>query len=305
MYGVNIKLAKIIIDTDIGTNPDDALAIALAVNSPEINIKGITIVYGDVETRGKIAKEITLLANKDIDIYLGIEKPLLRQRKVFWSGIEGKEVNINKEINFKKMHAVNYIIKTIMNNPGEITLVTIGPLTNIAASIILEPKIIENIKEIIMMAGAVHLASNKNTLEKYEHNISSDPEAASIVFNSGIKITMVGLDVTRQVSLTKSEKNYMFNKNIPLVNLISQMLDNHMNYLKRDYFYLSDSIAMSLLIDSKIVRTEKMEVTINYDGKIKSGKTNAKKTELGNVDVALEIDKTRFFDLLKTRVFNK
>ena len=298
-------MVKIIIDTDIGTNPDDVIAIALAAKSPEIDIEGITIVYGDLKTRAKIANEVVSLANINSKIYIGVEKPLLRKRDIFWLGIEGKEIDLSKEYKYEKTHGVDFIIKTIMENPGQITLVTIGPLTNIAAAIILEPKIIKNVKEIIMMAGVFQIGVNKSTLEKVEHNISSDPEAASIVFESGIKITVVGLDVTRQVSLTKSEKDILVKDSTPFVNLISKMLDNHMDCLKRDYFYLSDSIAMSLLVDPSIVKTKKMKINIKYDERHGTGETVGIDSGLGNVNVALDIDKEKFFKLLKTRVFNK
>lgn len=297
-------MPDIIIDTDIGTNADDAIAIALASKSEEISIRGVTTVYGDVDTRSSIAKEILALAGReDIDVYKGIENPLLRKRKVFWAGIEGKGLYPKKEDTKEKKHAVQFIIDTIMQNPGEITLVTIGPLTNIAVSIILEPKIIDHVKEIIMMGGVTRLGSNRLNLELSEHNVNCDPEAAAVVFESGIKITMVGLDVTRQIVFSALDKQKMITSSSPLATTLSSMIDDHMAYMNRSYGYLSDPITVSLLIDDSIVKKEKMDVTIECDSEHKQAYTVGKLSENGNVSVCLEIDQKKFFSLLKERVF--
>jgi len=297
-------VSSIIIDTDIGTNADDAIAIALAIKSNEISIEGITTVYGDVKIRAAIADRIVRLSgNKNIDIYEGIEKPLLRNKEVFWTGIEGKGIKLENNGSVKDKHAVQFIIEKIMNNPGKITLVTIGPLTNVATAILLEPKIIHNIKEIIMMGGVTRLGSNGIDLEPYEHNVSCDPEAASIVFDSGINITMVGLDVTRQLFISRSENKEIFSCKNPLSKTLTTMMCNHMEFLERDYGYLSDPITVSLLINRDIVKTRKMKILIKYDYQQKVSYSIGIPSEKGNVSVVLEIDKNKFFHILYERVF--
>lgn len=298
-------MPTIIIDTDIGTNADDAIAIALAARSPEISIKGITTVYGNVKIRAAITNQVLRLAgNENIPIYQGIEQPLLREREVFWAGFEGEGLQLGDYIHKKDKHAVQFIIDMIMNNPGEITLVTIGPLTNIATALIIEPKIAENVKEIIMMAGVTRLGVNRLNLEPIEHNIKCDPEAASIVFRSGAPITMVGLDVTRQVFISRLEKEKMVTCNTPLANLLSMMMETHMNYLKRDYAYLSDPITVSLLLDRSIVKTKQMEITIENEGRSKFAYTIGTPSKTGNVAVSLEIDRQKFLKILNERVFS-
>ncbi|MFD2130869.1 nucleoside hydrolase [Pseudogracilibacillus auburnensis] len=298
-------MPTIIIDTDIGTNADDAIAIALAARSPEISIKGITTVYGNVKIRAAITNQVLRLAGKEnIPIYQGIEQPLLREREVFWAGFEGEGLQLGDYIHKKDKHAVQFIIDMIMNNPGEITLVTIGPLTNIATALIIEPKIAENVKEIIMMAGVTRLGVNRLNLEPIEHNIKCDPEAASIVFRSGAPITMVGLDVTRQVFISRLEIEKMVTCNTPLANLLSMMMETHMNYLKRDYAYLSDPITVSLLLDRSIVKTKQMEITIENEGRSKFAYTIGTPSKTGNVAVSLEIDRQKFLKILNERVFS-
>lgn len=301
-------MSELIIDTDIGTNPDDAIAIALALKSPELTIRGITTVYGDVHVRSAIAKKLLRLSNKsDVPVFEGIETPLLRERDVFWPGIEGQGLGIKKDeaLNKKKeKHAVQFIIETIMNHPKEITLVTIGPLTNIAAAIMLEPDIVNHVKEVIMMGGVTRLGDNRLNLEPYEHNINSDPEAASIVFESGVNITMVGLDVTRQIYFTRSEKDKFMDDSSPLLTALSTMVDSHMAYLQRNYSYLSDPITVSLLIDKSIVKTKKMKISIVYDERNEAAYTVGVPSQDGNVSVALEIDNSKFYNLLKGRLLD-
>lgn len=295
---------KVIIDTDIGTNPDDAIALSLAAKSPEIQIEGITTVYGNVDIRAKIAKQILDLCNMGyVDVYTGIEQPLLRNRKVFWSGIEGKDLKLKEDYRLPKKHAVDFIIETIMENPGEITLVTIGPLTNIATAIILEPKIITNVKQLVTMAGVTRLGKNGMYLSHVEHNVKSDPEAASVVFSSGANIMMVGLDVTRQVVLFRDEKDKMAACGTPLASTLSSMIDTHMDYMDRNFSYMSDPVAVSVLIDRSIVYTKQMEVQVDYTAHSESGQTIAHLCKDGNVEVCFGVDQNRFFQLLKDRVF--
>lgn len=301
-------MEKIIIDTDVGTNADDAIAISLAAKSPEIQIIGVTTVYGNVEVRTRIAKELLrLCGSDDVPVYSGIEHTLLRNREIYWTGLEdAASVSDRSPDASAKMsgHAVDFIIQQIMEHPGEITLVTIGPLTNIAAALIREPDIASHVKRIVMMAGVTRLASNGLYLTHVEHNIKCDPEAASVVFSCGAPITMVGLDVTRQAIFTQEDVTRMANSGTPLALKLTEAIQSYMDYMQRDYSYMCDPLAVATLLDSTLVKTKRMNVRIEYDHRPHTGQTVAELSDDGHVDVCLEVDKERFFALLYDRVFS-
>jgi purine nucleosidase len=296
---------RIILDTDIGTDSDDAVALSLAMRSPEIKLEGVTTVYGNVHVRAKIAKKIMALCNAgEVDVYPGIARTLLHNREVFWAGIEGEGLDIDEQSMGDSRHAVDYIIETIMNNPGEITLVTIGALTNIAAAIIREPRIVKHVKEIIMMGGVTRLGSSAVELPYIEHNVKCDPEAASLVFSSGAPILMVGLDVTRQVSITRKDKDDLASSGTPLAVTLTQQIETYMDYRERDFTFMHDPLAVALLLNRQLVKTRRMSIHVDYDHRHPTGVTIGELNEAGNVEVCLEVDRDSFLKLLKERVFN-
>ncbi|AKG37679.1 nucleoside hydrolase [Paenibacillus durus ATCC 35681] len=298
-------MSRIIVDTDIGTNADDAVAVALALKSPEIQVEGITTVYGKVHTRARIAQAILQLCGVNhVPVFLGIPLPLLRNRPLLRAGIEGGGLRLNDDLELPKRHAVEFIIQTILENPGEITLVTIGPQTNVAAALILEPRIAKLVKRIVMMGGVTRLASNGAELEPVEHNIQCDPEAASVVFGSGAPILMLGLDVTRQAIFSRAEADQMAQSGTPLAAYLVRMMHTFMDYMQRDFSYMCDPLTIATLIDPTLIRAVPMEVRVEYDHRATSGQTIAELNPASHIEVALELDKERFFELMYRRLFS-
>ncbi len=298
---------RVIIDTDIGSDIDDAMALALASRSKEIVIEGITTVYGDVDLRAKLSRKLLHIGDRDdVAVYAGINQPLLHNRDIWMAGHEGEGVlTEDDQITYEKEHGVDFIIDTIMQNSGEITIVAIGPLTNIAAAIVREPRIVEHVKEIILMGGVTRLGVNALTLPKNEHNIRCDPEAASLVFRSGAPIVMVGLDVTYQVTIDKSDRDRLMATGEPLNLLLVKQLDRWLEFIEEDVTLMHDPLAVSLLIDRSIVRTERMKVHVDYDHRQLTGQTVALPDEHGNVDVCLEVDSEKFRRILLERLLGK
>ena len=178
---------KIIIDTDIGDDADDALAICLALKSEELEVMGITTVFRNTAARAQIAvRLLQLMGRTDIPVYAGIGHPLVAEADVETVPIQllaGME-----ELEYRKdMDGVEYLRRSLSASQGDITLVTIGPLTNVGVLLCKHPEVKGKIKEIVMMGGAYYMHYN-------EWNILCDPEAAHIVYSSGVPIRAIGLD---------------------------------------------------------------------------------------------------------------
>ena len=295
---------KIIIDTDIGTNADDAIAIALAMSIPEIEVLGITTVCGNTELRSHIAQNLLSLLKKDVPVFSGISASLLQRRSINFEERPIFEQWSSENCVVSEIHAVTFLIDTIMKNPHQITLVAIGPLTNIAAALIMEPKIAENVKEIIMMGGVTRLGSIGKTLPPYEYNISADPEAAELVFNSKIPITMLGLDVTYQILLTQEHiiqlRDTQKNSNLLLVD----MLETWMKFKNRDISYMCDPLTILYLIAPHLFDIEKMNICVSYTNDLFSGCTQGTLSEDSHINVCLEIEKTKIMSLLMDILLN-
>ncbi len=297
---------RMILDTDIATDVDDAMALALAMRSPEIVLEGVTTVYGDVRLRASLAKKLLHLGGRgEVPVMAGIEKPLLHNREVWWPGHEGEGVLGDGDVPFDDEHAVDFIIRTIMDNPGQITLVPIGPLTNIAAAIIREPRIAAHVKEIVLMGGVTRLADNGAELPAIEHNIKSDPEAASLVFSSGAPIVMVGLDVTMKVRIGRKEWSELKRSGDPANAALARLIERWFGVIGQDWTAMHDPLAVAMLVDRSLCRTKQMKVRIEYDRRHPSGQTIAEFDPAGNVAVCLDVDDRFFVALMMDRLLGE
>lgn len=288
---------KVILDTDIGSDIDDAFALALALRSSEIDLIGVTTVYGDTKVRGHIAKRLINLTDKQVPVYCGLETTLLNNRPIWMAGHEGDDLSFEpQDLELEEMHAVDFIIEQIMGNPGEVTLIGIGPLTNIAMAIIKEPKIVENVREVLIMGGITRLGSSATTPESLarptEHNITSDPEAASVVYSAGLPLTMVGLDVTMQVKLFQEDVELLANSEDKLNLEILKMLKTWFEFIEEDFTLLHDPLTVSLLLNRDLVQTKDLEIKVDYTSVHPSGQTLA--VGAGKTSVALEVEVEEF-----------
>lgn len=301
-------LERMILDTDIGTDVDDAMAVTLSAVSPELKVEGITTVYGDVDLRSKmVVKILKYLNREDIPVYAGVKEVLLRNRELWWLGHEGEGLLEpgDETIKYEAKHAVDFIIETIMNNPGEINLVPVGPLTNIALAIAREPRIAQNVKRIVLMGGVARIGANASELDYFEHNISRDPESASIVFSSGAPITMVGLDVTRQVLMYRKDVERLEMTGDKLNMCLAKMVRRWLEWYRHDYTAMNDPLAVALLFRPDLCRTKRMNVHIEYDHRHPTGQTIATHSDDAKVDICLEVKSELFMTLLMDRVCDR
>ena len=199
-------MKRLIIDTDPGV--DDSMAILLALRSPEVQVEALTVVFGNggvEQTTANALRVLEIARRADIPVISGANMPLLRPYRGKGYRVHGRDGLGDTNLPPSKSqpqpgHAAEYLVSRIMDEPGQLTLVAVGPLTNLALAVSLEPQIAQNVQEVIIMGGAATGPGNASPVA--EANIHNDPEAAKVVFHAGWPLTMVGLDVTRKTVIS-------------------------------------------------------------------------------------------------------
>lgn len=290
----------VIIDTDPGH--DDALAIMLAVKSSVFDIKAITTVAGNstIENTTRNARYILKLLNReDIPVFSGAKEPLKRNliKAVVHgeSGLEGIDPQNAPDLT---NDAVEQILSIIKNSNDKITLVTLGPLTNIAKAIKKSPSIMSRLKEIVIMGGALKVPGNKNRVAEF--NIFVDPEAAETVFNFNVKKTLVPLDACNHVKLSLEDFQAIKNKTLinPILSMVKPYIDNIFadEGIKAALMY--DPLTIYYLINPGACSLQEFDVLVETKGILTRGMTVAdfrKKTENINfINVVMDIKLDEF-----------
>lgn len=289
---------RVILDTDIGTDVDDCLAIAVMLASPELAIEAITCVYGDVELRGRMVRKLLVLRGRgEIPVYLGARRPLLGLRGVYWAGHEGEGLLDEGDgaAPFPPEHAVDLIIRTVMANPGQIHLLAIGPLTNVALAMLKEPDLARRLAHLTIMGGAVRGPSTLG-LPVAEHNIACDPEAAHVVLASGAPITLVPLDVTTRCRIRGADLDRLRAAGDPFHDAVADQLARYPWFVKNGETVLHDPLAAAVVVAPNLVRTVPLRVEVETQGRLTSGATVARTPTAdaaATALVALEVDAPR------------
>lgn len=188
---------RVILDTDIGSDVDDLMALVLLLGTPSVELVGVTTVYGDTSLRARLAQRVLSMAGNTAPVHAGRRQPL-SGREVWWAGHEGDLYPDLEAETYASDDAVRYLVDTVLASPGEIDLVAVGPLTNIAAALLAEPRFAEAVGQLWIMGGDF-------ADDTAEHNLLSDSDAARTVFDSGMAITITGLEVTRRIDIRAAE----------------------------------------------------------------------------------------------------
>ena len=299
---------KIILDVDPGH--DDALAILLAIASPDIDLQLISVVAGnqtlDRTLRNALAV-VSVSGARNIPVAAGMARPLVRPQIVAGdihgqTGLDGPPL---PEVTLQPApeHAVDLIIRTLRQGEGDIWLVPTGPLTNIAMAIRLAPDILAKIEGIALMGGAIDFG---NTTPAAEFNILSDPEAAHIVFSSGVPLTMIGLDVSHQTQALPERRARIAAIGTPMAALAGAWIDYFGDRYREVFGFagppLHDPITVAELIRPGLVRTEPMHVEIDLSGGPSYGRTLCDRLHATgkptNANVGVGIDVDAFWSIL-------
>ncbi|MGI6294789.1 MAG: nucleoside hydrolase [Armatimonadota bacterium] len=286
---------KLILDTDIGSDVDDAWALALCLASPEINLLGITLVHADLDVRAKIALKMLKLTNRqDTPVYKGISQPLTPDQPCHWAGFEGTNTDFSDiDESAAKDGAVDFILDTVKNYPGEVVITPIGPLTNIATAIQRDPETMREVKRLAIM-GSTYTGDGHDHAEP-EHNIRCDSAAAKIVLESGIPVTLVGLNVTSKVVIRREELSAI--KSNPFGDYLAAMTEQIFELWHREATNMHDPLAVATQIDPSLCKTRKMRADVLAEGKVAWVSDDN-----GWIDVCVDVDAARFEKLLMSRV---
>jgi purine nucleosidase len=307
---------KIIIDTDPGI--DDTIAILVALRSPELEVVGFTTVFGNSngETTAQNALRLAELeGNNNIPVSRGNDIPLLIPLKPedIASEVHGIDGMGNTNPPLPKGHLTNqsaaeFIVETVHACPGEITLVAIGPLTNIALALKIDPNIEKLIKQIVLMGGTVSTPGNISPVS--EANIFHDPHAASIVMSSKIHRVMVGLDVTQQTIMTPDFFQSIFSIENPATNLIRRILPVYQKYHDQQNSmngstFTHDPSAIAYLLKPELFITKSVPIIVELDGNCR-GQTIAdwhhQMHACPETNVCMEVNSAGVLELIKERL---
>jgi inosine-uridine nucleoside N-ribohydrolase len=271
--------SPVIIDTDPGV--DDALALLLAMRSPELKIEAITVVAGNVPLDLGLPNALRMVeisGRRDIPVAPGATGPLVRRlvTATYAHGENGLGGAVFPDPTLKPVAepAADLIQAIVAKYPGEVTLVTIGPLTNIATALRADPELAGKVRSLVMMGGSL---SGGNITPAAEFNIYVDPEAARIVFQSGIPLTMVGLDVTRKTTLTDDHVRVLETAHNPVSQAAAKIARKAIEHNREMGFVVGpnmhDSLAVAAFLDPSLLTFKEYYVDVETAGELTAGET--------------------------------
>ena len=308
----------ILIDTDTGV--DDALALILAFRSPELSVKAITTVAGNIEVHKctrNVHLVLDLLQVKDRPIVAqGAKKPLRRPLVIAsevhgFDGLGGLSQSLPASEPHKTGNGVNTILEFCDRYGSKATIVAIGPLTNLALALRSDPRVFRKAGRIVTMGGAFRVPGNTGPVAEFNYFV--DPEAAHKVLNSGIPVTVIPLDVTHQVVLMRKEMEYRAARRANNVAMaVLKMTRDYMLYHQDTQGfnggYLHDPMAVAVAVNPALVKTRRTHVDVESKGEFTRGMTvtdftDRRPGERGNVHVALTVERDRFLRLFHERLW--
>lgn len=288
----------VFLDTDIGDDIDDALALSLALQSPELNILGITTVLQDGNRRADLVwKILELYGRSDIPVGIGAEQPLMahpRTGVVRQTEILGPQDRLPAD---RRRNGLELLIETCLRSPDKVTIVAYGPVTNIALALRAEPRLRDKVERIVLMNGVFFRPG-------LEYNTKIDPEASAIVYSSGLPVVTVGLDVTLQCRLSAEHLQQFVESKLDSVQFLLKLIRIWQNGKADQYPVLHDPLAIAVTIQPDLIRTVSGSVEVETHGTPERtyGMTIFRKDPTAHVRVAQEVSSASAIDLFLSRV---
>lgn len=286
---------KLLLDTDIGSDIDDAVCLAYLLSQPQCELLGITTVSGQPDLRARIASALCMAAGRDVPIYPGAADPLIVPARQPLSPQAEKLGAWPHRTEFPQGEAIEFMRRTIRANPGEVTLFAIGPLTNIALLFKADPEIPALLKQFVIMGGDFRMPPPPNWQGgRYEWNIFCDPEAARMVYTSGASVRAIGLEITTQVWLDAAAVTERFGRH----RLLRPVLDFAEVWFRQvpDRIIFHDPLAAVTLFDAQQCAFERGDVHVELASGEDHARTFWTPKPDGRHEAATSVDAERFFD---------
>ena len=280
---------KILLDTDIGSDIDDAVCLAYLLAQPECDLLGITTVTGEAERRASMASALCKVAGRAVPIFPGAELPLLVEPRQPHAPQAAALSRWPHEASFPRGQAIEFMRQTIRANPGEVSLLAIGPLTNIALLFASDPETPGLLKQLVLMCGV--FAEQLPNASPLEWNALCDPHAAAMVYRAAVDgHRSIGLDVTRQVTMDASEVRAAFQH--PLLLPVLDFAEVWFERVKVLTFH--DPLAAATIFDDQICTFEPGAVELELEDAPQRGRTHWRAGTAHSHQVALSVDRERF-----------
>ncbi|WP_329001529.1 nucleoside hydrolase [Kribbella sp. NBC_00709] len=284
---------QLILDTDIGSDVDDAMALAQLMGSPDLDLVEVHTVYGDTRLRAQLARRYAALAGRDLVVVPGVVEPL-SGRKVWWAGHEGTLHDDLERETVSADSAPQRLVARLREQPGELDVAAIGPLTNVAQALRLEPQAAGWIRHLWVMGGSFGD-------EKSEHNFKSDDVAAQVVLTAGIPTTITGLEITQQVTIEASRLERIRAAG-PLGAALGADIEQWWAYWSETWNVPHDPVAVLALSRPELFRfSEAGRVTIEVGGD-GAGRSTFAPDPAGSVRVVTEVDAEQVAEEITTRI---
>ena len=298
------NLPKVILDTDIGDDIDDSFALLLLLESKAFDVLGITTVFRNAKKRAMMAKQLIDSIGYDIKVYPGEDYPIKSKiEDLIEPRIKEKEVldedgkylfpqwdESMRKSQIEAENAVDFIIRMVHKYPNEVTLITIGPMTNVALAMKKDPSIINKIKEIRIMGGGIDIPYP-------EWNVFCDPEAAHYIYHSGVRrVVQVGCNVTLQTGLSPQDVEDLKHNNSKAISLVYDAMMKWFAHYEFATPVMHDPLTVASLLDESVIGLEKLHIEIDLPSR---GKEVVLQDGGVVIDVATSVDKNGFFTLFK------
>ncbi len=301
----------ILLDCDPGH--DDAIALLLALASPEVELLGVTTVAGNQtleKTTANALRVLEFVGRGDVPVAAGADRPLARELFIAAyvhgeSGLDGPALPEPQGAPVAQ-HAVDFLAERILASARPVTLVPVGPLTNVALLLARHPEAAENVERIVIMGGAL---AEGNVTPAAEFNVYVDPEAAWRVFHAGVPVTMIGLDVTHKALMTAAHAERL-RASGPTGGMVAELFDFFIAYHRRTYGEegapIHDAVAVAQVLRPGIVETLHRHVDVDCESQLCRGRTVVdlwhRTQNEPNVDVGVDLDAEGFLELLCERI---
>lgn len=256
---------RLVIDTDIGTDVDDLWTLAMLPGLGDLELTAVTVVYGDVELRARLAAHVCAAMDLDVPVHAGCAEPL-SGKDVMWAGHEGEGVDGLDDVTHASTHAVDALVELVAASPGTIDLVAIGPLTNVASAVRRDPTFAANLRHLTVMGGEFRHGWP-------EHNFSSDVTATETVLASGAPMTIMPLDQTLRIRFDRADVGAIVDAH-PLGPLMADQAERFWRWLAEvvpgatgDASAPHDPAALLTLVEPSVFEVEQVRVEIAADGR--------------------------------------